>query len=171
MSLQLLNGNIPGFGLHPILVAEEKQAAKASSAVGNKKGRKKGTTKDETVKGMWGKAEMELFVQHLTEKAQAFFMKLTDVVQFPAARCDMGPNIFLYNHEASSGVESMNNANKQVRAYSAVHRQRQFRAITWWHLCNLDSFQPCLSSQLCHHGARQRFGGSNFLRAVVYKQI
>ena len=73
-----------------------------------------------TSNGRRSQLKAQYYDQHLTEKAQAFFMKLTDVVQFPAARCDMGPNIFLYNHEASSGVESMNNANKQVRAYSVV---------------------------------------------------
>lgn len=35
-------------------------------------------------------------------------------------RCATGDNIFLYDHEASSGVESMNHANKPVRDMAAV---------------------------------------------------
>jgi hypothetical protein len=46
--------------------------------------------------------------------------KITNEQQYPAARCAMGPTVYLYDHEASSGVESMNNANKEVRAHSAV---------------------------------------------------
>ena len=44
----------------------------------------------------------------------------TDESQYPAARCAMGDNIFLYDHEASSGVESMNKANKPARDRAAV---------------------------------------------------
>lgn len=56
----------------------------------------------------------------LSNTAKEYMYKLHDKVQFPSARCDMGPNIFLYDHEASSGVESMNNANKAVHNYAAV---------------------------------------------------
>ena len=48
---------------------------------------------------------------------------LNDVVderQYPAARCAMGHNVYLYYHEASSGVESMNQANKKARERAAV---------------------------------------------------
>ncbi len=38
----------------------------------------------------------------------------------PAARCAMGNNVFLYNHQASSGVESMNRANQPARDRAAV---------------------------------------------------
>lgn len=43
-----------------------------------------------------------------------------DEQQYPAARCAMGENIFLYDHEASCGVESMNQANKAARERAAV---------------------------------------------------
>ncbi len=48
---------------------------------------------------------------------------LNDIVdkrQYPAARCAMGHNVYLYDHEASSGVESMNQANKKARERAAV---------------------------------------------------
>ena len=45
----------------------------------------------------------------------------TDESQYPAARCAMGDNIFLNDHEASSGVESMNKANKPARDIAAVN--------------------------------------------------
>ena len=49
-----------------------------------------------------------------------YFNTVADEAQFPAARCAMADNIFLYDHEASSGVESMNNANKLARHVAAV---------------------------------------------------
>jgi hypothetical protein len=49
-----------------------------------------------------------------------YFDSVADEAQFPAARCAMGKNIFLYDHEASSGVESMNNASKTARQMAAV---------------------------------------------------
>ena len=56
----------------------------------------------------------------LGEKVTEYFYKINDAAQFPSARCNMDPSIYLYDHEASSGVESMNNANKAVRNHSAV---------------------------------------------------
>ena len=41
-------------------------------------------------------------------------------MQYPAARCSMGPNICMYGHSASSGAESMNNANNLARQKAAV---------------------------------------------------
>ncbi len=38
-----------------------------------------------------------------------------DTSQYPGARCDMGKNIYMYGRTASSGNESMNNANKRAR--------------------------------------------------------
>ena len=49
-----------------------------------------------------------------------YFKSVADEAQFPAARCAMADNIFLYDHEASSGVESMNNSNKPARQVAAV---------------------------------------------------
>jgi hypothetical protein len=62
------------------------------------------------------------YSHHLTEKQLGYLFNedVKDEAQFPAARCAMGPNIFLYDHEASSGVESMNQANKPARDRAAV---------------------------------------------------
>ena len=40
--------------------------------------------------------------------------------QFPAIRCAMGDDICMHGHEASSGSESMNNANEEARNATAV---------------------------------------------------
>jgi hypothetical protein len=37
------------------------------------------------------------------------------LMQYPAARCSMGTNVCKYGHSASSGAESMNNANDLAR--------------------------------------------------------
>jgi MULE transposase domain len=62
------------------------------------------------------------YSHHLTEKQLRYLHNedVKDEAQYPAARCAMGPNIFLYDHEASSGVESMNQANKPARDRAAV---------------------------------------------------
>ena len=49
-----------------------------------------------------------------------YLTKIDDRMQYPAARCSMGPNICMYGHSASSGVESMNNANHLARQKAAV---------------------------------------------------
>ncbi len=40
--------------------------------------------------------------------------------QYPAAWCDMGKNIYMYCHSASSVVEGMNAVNKQLRTRMVV---------------------------------------------------
>jgi hypothetical protein len=49
-----------------------------------------------------------------------YLTKIDDNMQFPAARCSMGPNICMHGHSASSGAESMNNANDLARQKAAV---------------------------------------------------
>ena len=49
-----------------------------------------------------------------------YLKDIVDERQYPAARCAMGHNVYLYDHEASSGVESMNQANKKARERAAV---------------------------------------------------
>ena len=49
-----------------------------------------------------------------------YLSKIDDRMQYPAARCSMGPNICMYGHSASSGAESMNNANNLARMKAAV---------------------------------------------------
>jgi hypothetical protein len=41
-------------------------------------------------------------------------------MQYPAARCSMGPNVCMYGHSASSDAKSMNNANDLARQKAAV---------------------------------------------------
>ena len=47
-------------------------------------------------------------------------MKLPDECQYAVARCAMGSNICMFGKSASSGVESMNNANHIARQKTAV---------------------------------------------------
>jgi hypothetical protein len=49
-----------------------------------------------------------------------YLTKFDDRMQYPAARYSMGPNICMYGHSASSGAESMNNANDLARQKAAV---------------------------------------------------
>jgi hypothetical protein len=44
-----------------------------------------------------------------------YLTDVSDAVQYPAARCAMGPTVCMYGRSASSGVESMNHANKDTR--------------------------------------------------------
>ena len=50
-----------------------------------------------------------------------YLTKFPSKVQYPAACCAMGDNIFMYGLSASSGLESMNQANMSVRSVSAVN--------------------------------------------------
>lgn len=60
------------------------------------------------------------YADKLTARQWKYLNDVDDEAQYPAARCAMGNNIFLYDHEASSGVESMNRANKAARERTAV---------------------------------------------------
>lgn len=62
----------------------------------------------------------EKYSVHLSATQLKYLNDTDDEQQYPAARCAMGNNIFLYDHEASSGVESMNQANKPARNMAAV---------------------------------------------------
>ena len=62
----------------------------------------------------------EKYKGHLTAHQLKYLNSIPDETQYPAVRCAMGENIFLYDHEASSGVESMNMANKPARDRAAV---------------------------------------------------
>jgi hypothetical protein len=50
----------------------------------------------------------------------AYLNSLTDESQYPAARCAMSLLIYLYHWSSSGTVESMNKANKEMRARTAV---------------------------------------------------
>ena len=49
-----------------------------------------------------------------------YLRSIDDEQQFPAARCEMSADIVMYGRTASSGIESMNRANKNVRGRMAV---------------------------------------------------
>ena len=57
----------------------------------------------------------------LSENAIAYLRdNIMDEAQFPASRCAMGSDIYMYMQSTSSGGESMNNANQAVRDRTAV---------------------------------------------------
>jgi hypothetical protein len=63
----------------------------------------------------------DTFYHGMRKKEADYLVKLPDNVQYPAARCGMGPNVCMHGLSASSGVESMNRANKNgVRDSTAV---------------------------------------------------
>ena len=62
----------------------------------------------------------ETFMHGMNVKEREYLLKLPDNVQYPAARCAMGPNICMYGRSSSSGVESMNKANMEARKATAV---------------------------------------------------
>jgi hypothetical protein len=57
---------------------------------------------------------------YVADKALRYLNTLNDHEQYPCARVNMGEDICMYQRSASSSVESMNNANKSVRARTAV---------------------------------------------------
>jgi len=52
------------------------------------------------------------YYPHMHPTDAYYLQKLPDNVQYPAARCAMDDDICMYGKSASSGVESMNNANQ-----------------------------------------------------------
>ena len=64
--------------------------------------------------------QSEKHLPSLSADEQRFLLKLADNAQYPAARCAMGPNVYMYGRTASSGVESMNRANMEVRNNTSV---------------------------------------------------
>ena len=48
----------------------------------------------------------------MKKKEADYLLKLPDNVLYPAARCAMDKNVCMYGASSSSGVESMNRANK-----------------------------------------------------------
>ncbi len=72
----------------------------------------------------------EKYSGELSAKQLQYLNEPDDEQQYPAVRCAMGDNIFLYDHEASCGVESMNQANKPARERAAVD---VVNAIIYWY--------------------------------------
>ncbi len=49
-----------------------------------------------------------------------YLNSLTNELQYPAARCAMGENVYMYHSSSSGAVESMNRANNKMRAWTAI---------------------------------------------------
>jgi hypothetical protein len=60
------------------------------------------------------------YYPHMHPTDAYYLQKLPDNVQYPAARCAMEDDICMYGKTASSGVESMNNANQVARQKTTV---------------------------------------------------
>ena len=56
----------------------------------------------------------------MTNKDINYLNSLDDESQYPAARCAMRNDVYMYNRSASGVVESMNGANQDMRARMAV---------------------------------------------------
>jgi hypothetical protein len=66
------------------------------------------------------RATQEKYYHQMHPTDHHYLTKIDDNMQFPGARCSMGPNICMHGHSASSGAESMNNANDLARQKAAV---------------------------------------------------
>ncbi len=62
----------------------------------------------------------QMHFKHMSNKDLSYLNSLADEEQYPGARCSMGDNIYMYQRSASSAVESMNAANRDVRARTAI---------------------------------------------------
>ena len=54
------------------------------------------------------------------KKDLQYLLTVPDVNQYPAARCAMTPGTYMYHRTSSAAVESMNAANREMRAKTAV---------------------------------------------------
>ena len=61
-----------------------------------------------------------MYAKFMSNKDLYYLNSLTDEEQYPGARCGMGDGIYMYQRTATSSVESMNAANREVRERTAV---------------------------------------------------
>jgi hypothetical protein len=61
-----------------------------------------------------------MYVKHMSVKDLQYLNTIDDEAQYPGARCAMDEGIYMYQQSASSTVESMNAANKEMRTRTAV---------------------------------------------------
>ena len=64
--------------------------------------------------------EITKYLDKLHERDRHYLTKLENEKQYAAARCAMRPDVCMYGRSSSSGVESMNRANKLVREKTAI---------------------------------------------------
>ncbi len=57
---------------------------------------------------------------HMDRKDIVYLNKLSNTSQYPAARCNMRDNVYMYHQQASAGAESMNAANFSIRQRTSV---------------------------------------------------
>jgi hypothetical protein len=60
------------------------------------------------------------YYEHMHPTDSFYLQRLSDDMQYPAARCAMNAAVCMYGKSASSGVESMNKANQLARQKTAV---------------------------------------------------
>ena len=60
------------------------------------------------------------YYEHMHPTDKYYLQRLPDEIQYPAARCAMDDGVCMYGKSASSGVESMNNANQLAQQKTAV---------------------------------------------------
>jgi hypothetical protein len=69
----------------------------------------------------------EIEVQHkkhlskIATKTLCYINNVHDTAQYPAARCGMSSNIYMYGRSASSGNKSMNRANQCAQERTAIN--------------------------------------------------
>ena len=51
---------------------------------------------------------------NMKESDKAYLGSLPDEQQYPAARCAMDPNVFLFDCKSTASVEAMNSANQRA---------------------------------------------------------
>jgi hypothetical protein len=61
-----------------------------------------------------------MYVKHMFAKDLQYLNTIKDEAQYPGARCAMEEGIYMYQRSASSTVELMNAANKEMRARTVV---------------------------------------------------
>jgi hypothetical protein len=61
-----------------------------------------------------------MYIKHMSAKDLRYLNTIEDKAQYPGARCAMEEGIYMYQQSASSAVELMNAANKEMHACTAV---------------------------------------------------
>ncbi len=65
--------------------------------------------------------QREKHLAKIATKTLRYINNVHDTAQYPAARCGMSSNIYMYGQSASSGNESMNQANQRARERMAIN--------------------------------------------------
>jgi len=60
------------------------------------------------------------YFNHMDTRDLQYLNSLPDESQYPAARCALTPGVYMYHRTSSAAIESMNAANREMRAKTAV---------------------------------------------------